>query len=178
MEALVEQACLGGPWSLGIYGNRRYQNRIFLNNGPSAFERLLVFKFQSCPGLFAPYCGWGETLVLGAAGGQSSLYACVLQLHDLWFWSVVSEKQLHLIKQDGPILSWVCSYSLVEMLWEVLAPPSLIPFDLPHPSYRRMGGFFKWCFVKLALSSIAITGGNSHCSLTQKASVNQHFPWQ
>lgn len=40
---------LGGPWSLAIYGKGHQSALIFLDSGPFASERGLVFKFQLCP---------------------------------------------------------------------------------------------------------------------------------
>lgn len=81
---------------------------------PFTSESILVFKFRLCPGplvlhvcvLGVGECGGRGTLVPGAAGSQSS-FLCMLQLHDMQFLSVVSEKHLSicLVKQDRTILS-------------------------------------------------------------------------
>lgn len=55
----------------------------------SSFSYVLVLWFCVC--VVAGRTG-SKTLALGAAGGQSSLH--MLWLHDLQFWSIVSEKPL------------------------------------------------------------------------------------
>ena len=82
VEALAGQVLIGEPWSLEICGKRN-QHHIFLDNGHFASEKVLVFKFQFhlgrlvlCVCVCACVCCGGrsgKTLVLGTAGGQSSL---------------------------------------------------------------------------------------------------------
>lgn len=66
----------------------QYQYQIFLDSGPVASERVLVFKFQLCPGGRVR----GETLVPGAAVVKvlSSVHALA---HDVQFRSTFSEKR-------------------------------------------------------------------------------------
>lgn len=88
-EALAKQVLIGGSWSLDIYG-KAHQHQIFRDNGPFTAERVPVFKFKFCLSplvLCVSVCMCecvcacacvlggllGETLVLGAAGGESSL---------------------------------------------------------------------------------------------------------
>lgn len=104
-------------WSLAIYG-KGHQHKIFWtmdlllrDNRLFVSERVLVFRFYLCP---AP-------LVLveyGGDFGSRSSWRLVfsplhmLQLHDLWFQSVVAVKQLGImLKEDRTILSWFCGYT-------------------------------------------------------------------
>lgn len=52
-----------GTWPLEVRMVKGHQHRIFLDNSPFTFERVPVFRFQSCPSPFVPWRG--ETLVLG-----------------------------------------------------------------------------------------------------------------
>lgn len=73
MEVLSGQVLNGGlgTWAFMVKG---HQHWIFLNNGPLASERALVFKFQLHPGPLVLWLRSGHrTVVLGASGGQNSL---------------------------------------------------------------------------------------------------------
>lgn len=50
MEMLAVQVSVGGSWSLVIYG-KRCQHRIFLDNGPSTSQIVLVFTILLYSGL-------------------------------------------------------------------------------------------------------------------------------
>lgn len=107
MEVLLGQVLIGGTWKLAITA-REHQHQIFPDNRPLGFERVLVFKFWLCPGSLILWrrCVEGdEILVLGAKSPPLGMF----QPHELWFWSVVPEKQL------GTSSNWIGPFSVV--LW-------------------------------------------------------------
>ena len=61
-----------GPWSLATDGSGR-QHRLFQHREPLVSAGALVFQFQFFPGPLVLWEVVEETLVLGAAGGGSSL---------------------------------------------------------------------------------------------------------
>lgn len=95
------QVWIGGFWNLAIY-------RRGVSTGSSwTMDRSLpkgpwCSKFWLCPGLWFPLCvfvcgewgrGWWDSVSWCSWRSKFSLW-CVLCLHDLCFWSVISEKQL------------------------------------------------------------------------------------
>lgn len=96
---------------MATYG-RGSQHWIFLDSGPFTSERVLCSGSGYVLVLWCMYVCWGEGSEGMGTGGEtgsrcswrpkfSSLH--MLQLHDLQFWSLVSEKQLSvLLNRTGP----------------------------------------------------------------------------
>lgn len=111
MEVLVGQVLVGGPWSLAIYC-KGHQHWIFLDSGPLASELVLVLKFQLCPRPL--YLFWGPGRWETASGCSSRPQFSppgMLRLHGLWFWCVISEKQLSTSSNRIGAVKPVCGYS-------------------------------------------------------------------
>lgn len=80
---------------------RGLQPSIFLNKGPSSSERVLVLKFWSCLRPLVSWEGWVFSFRCSWRSKFSLLNT--LQMHDLQWWSVVSE-QLYLVGNwKGPV---------------------------------------------------------------------------
>ena len=107
---------LGGPGSLAICG-KGGQPRIFLDKGPSASES---FQYSSSNSVLVLWFheGEGEAWDFGSRHGWRSKFSPLhtLQLRDLWFWAVVSEKQLS--------ISFHGTGSCETVLWFHRAAPS------------------------------------------------------
>lgn len=95
--------------------SKELQQQIFLDNSPFPYERVPVFKLWSHPGPLVPWerGGGAETLVLGAAGSQSSLlrayFSCMAWNLGLL---ILKGNSVSCQEQDKTILSWFCGYIL------------------------------------------------------------------
>lgn len=84
-EVLMGQVLIGRPWNLAVCGEA-LQPQMFLDRGHFASERDPMFKFRLC---LSPSVPWGGGETLGCSWKSKSLPLHMLQLRDLWFWSVV-----------------------------------------------------------------------------------------
>ena len=94
-EQVVLEGLELGPLEEGMI--KVLQHQLFLDTGPFTSEKILTFR--SFPSSLAL---WGGKHWLQALFEAKISPLCVLQLHDWWF-SVVSEKQLSILLENGPV---------------------------------------------------------------------------
>lgn len=85
-------------WPFIIRPGKRLQHRLFLDSGPFASERVLMFGVQACPSLC--FCG-GQDFGSGCYWRSKFSPMSTFWLQGLWFCVVISGKQLSILLETG-----------------------------------------------------------------------------